>query len=109
MIEKEIAETFVQGNHDTILGGVAGLIAYLFDWYKATESKEMFHFSLLALITNVAMGAFVSYIVGTTLTETNEYRIILVGLSGFSAFSILTVARSKTAEGLLDRIFKKGV
>lgn len=109
MIEKEIAETFVQGNHDTLLGGIAGLVAYLYDWYKAIEGKGDFQFSFMALIINIAMGAFVSYIIGTTLTDSNEYRIILVGLSGFSAFSILSIARSKTAESLIDRIFKKGV
>lgn len=108
-------ETFAHGNHDILLGGVAGLIAYLYDhnveckeYAKEREGGcEAIKFNLFSLITNIAMGAFVAYVVGTAIADTNEYKTILVGFSGFSAYSILALARSRFAETLLDKIFSK--
>lgn len=105
MIEKDITETFVQWNHDTILGGVAGLIGYLFDLQSASNKKEVMPFRVLGVVTSVAMGAFVSYIVGTALIEGTEYRTLIVAVSGFSAYSLLTLARSRVGEVIFERLF----
>ena len=116
MIESEIImETFAHGNHDILLGGIAGLVAYLFE-LRAECNKhheesngrcEAIKFNILTLITNIAMGSFVSYIVGTTVLDTNEFRTIIIGFSGFSAYSILALAKSKFAEDLIDRFLSR--
>ena len=98
---------------DIVLGAFGGLVAYLFDYKKANEKsdgKAVFKFSLL--LTNITLGMFVAYSVGTLIPETTEGRTILIAGSGVFAFGILLLAESKLASYIFEigeRFFGKRI
>jgi len=88
---------------DLLLGGLGGLVVYLYDYSKATRSNEEFVFRFSSLLINVVLGMFVSYGVGTALVAGTPYRDIILMASGFSAYNVLALTESRFAE----YIFKK--
>ncbi len=90
---------------DILLGVVGGLVAYLFDYTKAKRNgDDEFVFQFTSMLVNIVLGAFVAYIVGTTLDTDIRYRDAIIGLSGVTAYNIIYLAESKFAEWIIARI-----
>lgn len=88
---------------DMALGGLGGLSAYLFDYTKASRDDKEFIFRISSLSVNVVLGVFVSYAMAGLIDTEAGYRNAVLLMSGFSAYSILTIAESKFAETIYDR------
>jgi len=90
---------------DILLGMSGGMIAYLFDYSKARrEGNKDFTFLFSSMFINMALGAFVSYIIGSVLPSDIGYRDALIGFSGVTAYNILLVAESKFATFIINKI-----
>lgn len=90
---------------DIILGGMGGCTVYLFDYLKAKrEGDEDFVFRISSMLINVVLGMFVSYAISGLLSPDNAYRHGILLLSGFSAYNILTLAESRFAEFVFNKI-----
>lgn len=92
---------------DMALGGLGGLTAYLFDYSKANRDNKEFVFRISSLAVNVVLGVFVSYAMAGLIDTEAKYRDAVLLMSGFSAYSILTIAESKFAETIYDRFIDK--
>lgn len=88
---------------DTGLGALGGLCAYLYDYGKASRNEKEFIFRISSLMVNVVLGVFVSYAISGLIDTEASYRDAVLLMSGFSAYSILTIAESKFAETIYDR------
>ena len=88
---------------DMGLGGLGGLCAYLYDYNKASRGEKEFIFRMSSLMVNVVLGVFVSYAMSGLIDTEAVYRNAVLLMSGFSAYSILTIAESKFAETIYDR------
>ena len=93
---------------DVILGALGGVVAYLFDYSKASRCNTPFKFLLSSMIINMMLGAFVAYLTGSLFDSDFKYRDAMVGLSGVTAYNILLLAESKFAEALINRFMKGG-
>ena len=92
---------------DIMLGMAGGMIAYLFDYSKAKREGDVeFKFMVSSMVINMLLGAFVAYIVGSTLSSDIAYRDAIIGLSGVTAYNIIFLAESKFAKWVIDRITK---
>lgn len=89
---------------DVVLGLIGGLIAYLFDYSKARRNKNDFEFMISSMIINMALGAFVGYVVGTLIDPEMEGRDAMIALSGVTAYNILLMAESKFFGWLFERV-----
>ena len=97
----ELINTF----SDALLGAIAGVMAYLYSYAQAAqEGTEGVAFRVSIMIIFLCLGSFVSYLVGSTLPEDTPLRSAIIGLSGISAFQIIQVAHSKSAEWIFDRL-----
>lgn len=96
---------------DVMLGACGGIVAYLFDYSKASRDGDAtFVFKFSALMINMVLGMFVAYSVGTFIPLDVIGRDAYIGGSGVFAYSILLVAESKAAIYLFemaDRIVGK--
>lgn len=93
---------------DVLLGLIGGLISYLFDYSKAKRNgNEAFIFRTSSMVINMALGAFVGYIVGTLLPADTAGRDAIIALSGVTSYNILLIAESKFAVWLFERISGK--
>ena len=88
---------------DMSLGGLGGLCAYLYDYNKASRNEKEFIFRMSSLMVNVVLGVFVSYAMSGLINTEAVYRNAVLLMSGFSAYSILTIAESRFAEAIYDR------
>jgi len=90
---------------DILLGMSGGAIAYLFDYSRAKRSgDDKFKFLLSSMLINIALGAFVAYIVGSGLPIDLVYRDAIIGFSGVTAYNIILLAESRFAEWLINKI-----
>ena len=109
MIENVDVMVVLLSVKDIILGTMGGMVAYLFDYSRAkrdSEKKE-FPFMMSSMIINMALGAFISYIVGSVIPIDTVGRDAIVGLSGVTAYNILLIAESRFATWVVDKITKK--
>ena len=103
----------LEATKDVALGAIGGLIAYLVDYITAQKKKDkgeeiVFVFRFTSLFINMALGAFVAYIVGGLLDEDfGRYRDALIGLSGVSAYQILILSEHKFATFIVNKFSKK--
>lgn len=92
------------GAKDLILGCFGGMIAYLFDYSKAKRSGDKeFIFLYSSLFINIALGAFVGYVIGTMFDTDMQYRDAIIAFSGVSAYNILLVAENKFAIAIVEK------
>lgn len=89
---------------EVILGVVGGLVAYLFDYSKAKRSGDKFEFSVGSMLINMALGAFVAYLVGTVVPVDMLYRDAIVGVSGVTAYQILLITESNFPKWLASKV-----
>ena len=96
---------------DVVLGACGGIVAYLFDYRKASkEGDATFVFKFSSLMINMVLGMFVAYSVGTFIPLDIVGRDAYIGGAGVFAYSILLVAESKAAIYLFeiaDRVLGK--
>ncbi len=93
---------------DVLLGAIGGVVAYLLDYSKAKrEGDNSFTFMMGSMLVNMALGAFVAYIIGSMLDSAFQFRDAIIGLSGVTAYNLLLLAESKFAEVLIERILSK--
>ena len=94
---------------DVFLGLVGGLISYLFDYSKAKKNgNEEFIFRVSGMIINMALGAFVGYVIGTLLPIETTGRDAIIALSGVTSYNILLLAESRFAVWIFERVAGKG-
>lgn len=94
---------------DILLGLVGGLISYLFDYSKAKKNgNEEFIFRVSGMIINMALGAFVGYVIGTLLPIETTGRDAIIALSGVTSYNILLLAESRFAVWVFERVTGKG-
>ena len=94
---------------DIFLGLVGGLISYLFDYSKAKRNgNEEFIFRVSGMIINMALGAFVGYVIGTLLPIETTGRDAIIALSGVTSYNILLLAESRFAVWIFERVTGKG-
>jgi len=108
MTAESIVVTIV-GLKDIVLGLAGGMVAYLFDYSRASrEGDTQFVFRFSSMIINMLLGAFVAYTVGTLLPTDISYRDAVIGFSGVTAYNILLIAESRFANWVIDKIMGKG-
>ena len=94
---------------DIFLGLVGGLISYLFDYSKAKRNgNEEFIFRVSGMVINMALGAFVGYVIGTLLPIETTGRDAIIALSGVTSYNILLLAESRFAVWIFERVTGKG-
>ena len=94
---------------DIFLGLVGGLISYLFDYSKAKKNgNEEFIFRVSGMVINMALGAFVGYVIGTLLPIETTGRDAIIALSGVTSYNILLLAESRFAVWIFERVTGKG-
>ena len=94
---------------DIFLGLVGGLISYLFDYSKAKRNgNEAFIFRVSGMVINMALGAFVGYVIGTLLPTETTGRDAIIALSGVTSYNILLLAESRFAVWIFERVTGKG-
>ena len=94
---------------DILLGLVGGLISYLFDYSKAKKNgNEEFIFRVSGMVINMALGAFVGYVIGTLLPIETTGRDAIIALSGVTSYNILLLAESRFAVWIFERVTGKG-
>ena len=94
---------------DEFLGLVGGLISYLFDYSKAKKNgNEQFIFRVSGMVINMALGAFVGYVIGTLLPIETTGRDAIIALSGVTSYNILLLAESRFAVWIFERVTGKG-
>ena len=93
---------------EIILGFIGGAIAYLFDYSKAKRNSKPFSFSISSMFINMALGAFVAYMVGTVIPVETTGRDAIIGISGVTAYQILLVAESNFAKWIFNRLTGTG-
>ena len=94
---------------DIFLGLVGGLISYLFDYSKAKRNgNEEFIFRVSGMVINMALGAFVGYVIGTLLPIESTGRDAIIALSGVTSYNILLLAESRFAVWIFERVTGKG-
>jgi len=97
--------TALSGIKDIVLGMAGGIAAYLFDYSKAKrEGDADFRFLVSSMLINMALGAFVAYIIGSVISEDVTYRNAIIALSGVTAFQIILLAESRFAEWVIARL-----
>ena len=92
---------------DVFLGLVGGLVAYLFDYKKADKEGRAAIFKVSGVIVNMALGAFVGYVMGTLLPLDTTGRDAIVALSGVTSYNILLLAESRFAVWIFERVTGK--
>ena len=93
---------------DIFLGLVGGLISYLFDYSKAKKNgNEEFIFRVSGMIINMALGAFVGYVIGTLLPIETTGRDAIIALSGVTSYNILLLAESRFAVWVFEKVIGK--
>ena len=92
---------------DVFLGLVGGLVAYLFDYKKADKEGRAAIFKVSGVIINMALGAFVGYVMGTLLPLDTTGRDAIVALSGVTSYNILLLAESRFATWVFDKVTGK--
>ncbi len=92
---------------DVFLGLVGGLVAYLFDYKKADKEGRATIFKVSGVIINMALGAFVGYVMGTLLPLDTTGRDAIVALSGVTSYNILLLAESRFATWVFDKVTGK--
>ena len=94
---------------DIFLGLVGGLISYLFDYSKAKRNgNEEFIFRVSGMVINMALGAFVGYVIGTLLPIETTGRDAIIALSGVTSYNILLLAESRFAVWIFEKVTSKG-
>ena len=93
---------------DVFLGLVGGLVAYLFDYKKADKEGRASIFKVSGVIINMALGAFVGYVMGTLLPIETTGRDAIIALSGVTSYNILLLAESRFAVWIFERVTGKG-
>jgi hypothetical protein len=89
---------------EIILGFIGGAIAYLFDYSKAKRNDKPFSFSIGSMFINMALGAFVAYMVGTVIPLETMGRDAIIGMSGVTAYQILLLAESNFAKWIFNKL-----
>ena len=89
---------------EIILGFTGGAIAYLFDYSKAKRNGDSFTFSIGSMFINMALGAFVAYMVGTVIPLETVGRDAIIGMSGVTAYQILLLAESNFAKWVFNKL-----
>lgn len=89
---------------EIILGFVGGAVAYLFDYSKAKRNGNSFTFSISSMLINMALGAFVAYMVGTVIPLETMGRDAIIGMSGVTAYQILLLAESNFAKWVFNKL-----
>jgi len=102
--DNNILFTYIVLFKDIVLGALGGMIVYLFDYSKAKRMNIPFTFMFSSMIVNMALGAFVAYIVGTVIPMGTYARDAMVGLSGVTAYNILMLAESRFAGLIMDKL-----
>lgn len=92
---------------DVLLGLLGGLIAYLFDYKRAGKEGKEAVFKVSGVVINMALGAFVGYVIGTLLPPDTTARDALIALSGVTSYNILLLAESRFATLVFEKIVGK--
>ena len=89
---------------DVLLGLLGGLIAYLFDYKRAGKEGKEAVFKVSGVIINMALGAFVGYVIGTLLPPDTTARDALIALSGVTSYNIrISSTQNYLPDGLRAR------
>lgn len=90
---------------DILLGGVGGMVAYMFDY---TTQKDKNHVDVVwntkTMFINCFIGAFVAYSFGSFIPHDILGRDGIIGMIGVSSFAILGIVESKFAQYVVDKL-----
>ena len=96
---------FVTMIKDILLGGVGGIVAYMFDY---TVQKDKNHVDVVwntkTMFINCFIGAFVAYSLGSFIPHDIIGRDGIIGMIGVSSFAILGIVERKLAQYVVDRL-----
>jgi hypothetical protein len=88
---------------DVLLGGMGGIVAYMFDYSRQKKQLEEVKWSNGAMFINMVIGAFVAYSLATFIPIDTSGRDGIVGFIGVSSYAILGIVESRFAKLILDR------
>jgi len=94
---------------DIFLGLIGGVVAYLVKYRKEKEisihTGQIIEFDFMILFTNMILGGFMSYLVGTLIDPHTTGRDFILGSVGISSYAIAIFIESKFAKIIIDKIF----
>ena len=94
---------------DVLLGGVGGIVAYMFDYTNTKDKKKIdIVWSNKTMFINCFIGAFVAYSFGSFIPHDMTGRDGFIGMIGVSSYAILGLVESKVAEYLVNKFFGEG-
>jgi hypothetical protein len=90
---------------DALLGGVGGVVAYIYDYSKKrnTLGADNVMWSNSAMIINAIIGAFVANSLGSFITNDMTGRDGIISFIGISSYAILGIVESRFATFILNR------
>lgn len=90
---------------DVLLGMTGGMVAYLFDYSRAKRAGDKaFKFMFGSMLINMMLGAFVAYLVGSSMDSDVHLRDAIIGLSGVTAYNIILLAESEFAKFIVGKL-----
>lgn len=104
----ELATRIVVALKDVLLGGMGGIVAYMFDYSRQKKRMEDVQWSNSAMLINMVIGAFVAYSLAAFIPADTMGRDGLVGFIGVSSYAILGIVESRFARIVLDRFMGGG-
>ena len=111
MIEQMIKEVLVAAELEAIaLSGIGGAVAYLITYYQGKYRQEGgrtdFIFDWVLFIIQIIVGLFAGYVVQDIVKDYEEYKNIMIAMSGFIAIPVLKIVESRGAETIFEFLFK---
>ena len=99
----ELISRVVVALKDVLLGGMGGIVAYMFDYSRQKKKLETVQWSNSAMLINMIIGAFVAYSLAAFIPTNIAGRDGIVGFIGVSSYAILGIVESRFARIVLDR------
>jgi len=90
---------------DVFLGGMGGVVAYMYDYSKGKKQGKEVVWSNSAMVINAFLGGFTANAMGSFIPIDTLGRDGLIGFIGVSSYAILGIIESRFAKAVLDRVF----
>lgn len=91
---------------DATLGGVGGLVAYLYHYSNSRKKDPTIKLDKVSFIINGIVGAFVAHSFGSLVPETFEYRDAIIGSLGVAGFGVMGAIESKIVDVIFSKFMK---
>lgn len=102
----EILQEILKNFRDALLGGVGGLVAYLYHFSKARDNDAEVKLDWVSFVINGIVGAFMAYSLGGLVPDSLEYRDGIVGIIGVVGFGLMGVIESKFVDNFIAKFMK---